>query len=215
MSTVIPQVTDAVTQSESEAPRMRRIPEGTLSKCYGKVADSMQNAVHYLYQAGFGHQRNAYAVALTYIAHHFPAGDASTDASAAVAAPSAILGEPAATFPAETRPPAQTRPSDTALLAATASTEHPHPPHAHPHIVQIPRWVDDSELYRAGQFAYAIRASTDAVSATMDDTGRLMMRDCTNALKIRASAQCLAEMVRNPEKYEDYKKILDTILALE
>lgn len=209
METVTPQTGDAATQADDQTAIHTGVHQSALDKAYGLVAHSAAVTIEGLYRNVVGTQNQAFSFALWRLFPQFPlrASDTATAASLAAAA-----GEVAA--PAETAPAGTMQDTTTAEAGMLASAPVMAMPVATAESPTIPI-AGDSDLRNAGQFAYALRATTDAVSTVIDDAGKIMMRNCMSSLKIRLTTYCLAEMVHQPEKFDDYQKILESIKSLE
>jgi hypothetical protein len=93
-----------------------------------------------------------------------------------------------------------------ALTSAATSADD-----VNPQIEAAVKLANESALENAGRFAYALRASANAMSAAIDGTSKALQGSLMRTLQAAATAACLEGMLRHPEKVEDYQKVLQTI----
>lgn len=73
------------------------------------------------------------------------------------------------------------------------------------------RLANEATLDNAGEFAYAVRANGEAVAASLQNVDKAFHTALMRTLQMAATAACLEGMLRNPEKAEDYKQVLQAI----
>lgn len=197
-STVNPQITDAVTQSNvkvvGEAPAM------AMGSIYQSIAYStgilFQNAV------AAQQQQNIAALAaanqgIMQIYSIDTAAEASATARLDVPDHEAVLLR-----------------TQQAMAATRASSASAYDGVA-PQIEAAVKLANETTLGNASEFAYAVRANADAVTASLQAVDKAYHDGLMRTVKIAATAACLEAMLRHPEKAGDYQQVLQAIQHLE
>ncbi|MCC7249099.1 MAG: RebB family R body protein [Lysobacter sp.] len=84
-----------------------------------------------------------------------------------------------------------------------------------PQIEAAVKLANEAALENASAFAYAVRVNGDAVAASLQAIDKAFHDGLMRTVQTAATAACLEGMLRNPEKAEDYKQVLDAIKHLD
>ena len=197
-STVNPQITDAVTQSNvkvvGEAPAM----------AMGMIYQSIAQATGILFQNAVAAQQQQ-AIAAQAATNQGIMQIYSVDTASAAGATAGIDAPP----------------HQALLLRAQQATDAARvsSPSAYdgiaPQIEAAVKLLNETALGNASEFAYAVRANGDAVAASLQAIDKAYHDGLMRTVKIAATAACMEGMLRNPEKAEDYKQVLLAIQHLE
>jgi Killing trait len=190
------QITDAVTQANvkviGEAPAI----------AMGTLYQALANSAGILYQNAVAAQQQQNTLAIAAVSEgivHIYSADTSVDAIAT--AQTSTHADALQT---------QTVQASAALASAATTTAA----QINPQIEAAVKLANEGALENAGRFAYALRASADAMSAALDETSKVTQANLMRLLQTAATAACLEAMLRHPEKAEDYQKVLETIKRL-
>jgi hypothetical protein len=63
-------------------------------------------------------------------------------------------------------------------------------------------------------FAYGVRAVSDAVAASLDSMGKTTCDNLLRVLQLAATTACLTAMIANPDKASSYEDVLDAIKGI-
>lgn len=197
-STVNPQITDTVTQSNvkvvGEAPAM----------AMGMIYQSIAQATGILFQSAVYAQQQQ-AVAALAAANQGIIQIYSVDAANGANATAAIDAPP----------------HQALLLRAQQATEATRVSGASaydgvaPQIEAAVKLINETALGNAGEFAYAVRVNGDAVAASLQAIDKAYHDGLMRTVRMAATAACIEGMLRNPEKAEDYKQVLQAIKHLD
>ncbi len=193
-TTVNPQITDAVTQTNVKV--VAESPAFAMSSIYQALGHStgilFENAV------AAQQQQNMVALAATNqgIMQIYSVDTvAGTGASNNAPSPEALNAQ---------------------VLQASADLKTAASPQlsVNPQIEAAIKLANESALENASAFAYGLRANSDAMASALRETGEATQRNLMRILQTAATAACLEGMLRHPEKAEDYRKVLKTIKDL-
>lgn len=197
-STVNPQITDAVTQSNVKV--VGEAPAISMGSIYQSIAYStgilFQNAV------AAQQQQNIAALAATnqgiiQIYSVVTAAEASVAARHDVPDREAVL--------------LRTQQAMEATRASSASAYDG----VAPQIEAAVKLANETALENASAFAYAVRVNGDAVAASLQAIDKAFHDGLLRSLQTAATAACLESMLRNPEKAADYEQVLQAIKHLD
>lgn len=197
-STVNPQITDAVTQSNVKV--VGEAPAISMGSIYQSIAYStgilFQNAV------AAQQQQNIAALAATnqgiiQIYSVVTAAEASVAARHDVPDREAVL--------------LRTQQAMEATRALSASAYDG----VAPQIEAAVKLANETTLENASAFAYAVRVNGDAVAASLQAIDKAFHDGLLRSLQTAATAACLEAMLRNPEKAADYEQVLQAIKHLD
>lgn len=197
-STVNPQITDAVTQSNVKV--VGEAPAISMGSIYQSIAYStgilLQNAV------AAQQQQNIAALAATnqgiiQIYSVVTAAEASVAARHDVPDREAVLLRTQQAMEA-------TRTSSASAYDGVA-----------PQIEAAVKLANETTLENASAFAYAVRVNGDAVAASLQAIDKAFHDGLLRSLQTAATAACLEAMLRNPEKAADYEQVLQAIKHLD
>lgn len=197
-STVNPQITDAVTQSNVKV--VGEAPAISMGSIYQSIAYStgilFQNAV------AAQQQQNIAALAATnqgiiQIYSVVTAAEASVAARHDVPDREAVLLRTQQAMEA-------TRTSSASAYDGVA-----------PQIEAAVKLANETTLENASAFAYAVRVNGDAVAASLQAIDKAFHDGLLRSLQTAATAACLEAMLRNPEKAADYEQVLQAIKHLD
>lgn len=193
MSTVNPQITDAVTQANLKS--LGDAPAMAMGSIYSELAHStglaFQNAVRAQQQWNVLSQAattqgvmQLYSVDTVSTAHTPPLSDAS-------------VGEAIA----------QAHGQAQAALQSSASA-------LNQQIVQAVAFSNAATLDNADAFAHALRVSAAAATTALGALNRITLEAQSATLKNAARTACIACMLRSPDKAAEYAQVLERIDAL-
>jgi Killing trait len=194
-TTVNPQITDAVTQSNIKV--VGEAPAYAMGSIYQALAHStgilFENAI------AAQQQQNILAIAATnqgimqLYALNTTAAAGAIDVAPRAEALNAHIAQASAD------------------LKATATAM---PFSVNPQIEAAVKLANESALENASAFAYALRANSDAMAACLRDTGEATQRNLMRILQTAATAACLEGMLQHPQNVDDYQKVMETIKRL-
>jgi Killing trait len=196
MSTVNPQITDAVTQANS------KVASDAAAIAIGSLYQTISQSIAIALEDAVAAQQNINSII-----------DAATAKAInmllAEGYPSAVLtGDAAAMAPNDARTIGTDLRSAAATIESTAST-----PRASidPQIENAIKLANESVLGNTSGYVYALRAASDAAMAAIDHAGRTTQRNAMRAIQAAAAAKCMDAMIRHPEKADEYAKVLQFI----
>ena len=87
----------------------------------------------------------------------------------------------------------------------------PPPTTVAPQVEAAIRLANETTLGNAGEFAYALRANSEAVAASLRAIDISLHENLMRTLRMAATAACLEAMLQNPDKAEAYSRVLQAI----
>jgi hypothetical protein len=195
-TTVNPQITDSVTQVNTKA-----VAESP-AIAMGEIYQSIANAIGQLFENAVTAQQDQDITALAAANQGIILIYNASSAAQAEGTAAAVAQE-------NSQQRAHQALEAARLAGASASAA------VAPQVEAAIKLANEATLGHAGEFAYALRANSEAMAAALRAIDISLHQNLMRTLRMAATAACLEAMLRNPDKAEAYSRVLQAIEHLE